>query len=142
MSSGPVVRGRALAGQWLLTGFAVFEAKNVKQRRLIAAILREGRNSSKRRASPARRFSRRAAVARNSHGLSQPLADQLTLQHLRESNVPAHFVFAYKRTGLLVTVENEACMSTSDLGRWNAAVLEYFRIERRKKAGPASGTLH
>ena len=120
----------------------MFEAKNVKQRRLIAAVLRERRKSSRKRASLARRFPRHAAVASNSHGLSQPLADQLTLQHLRESDVPAHFVFAYKRTGLLVTVENEACMSTSDLRRWNAAVLEYFQIERRKKAGPASGTLH
>jgi hypothetical protein len=123
-------------------GVAVLEAKNVKQRRLIAAILRERRKSSGKRASPALRFPRHAAVASKSHGLSQPMADQLTWQGLRDFDVPAHFVFAYKRTGLLVTVENEAFTSARDLRRWHAAMLEYFRIERRKKAGPASGMLH
>lgn len=70
------------------------------------------------------------------------MADQLTLLGLRELDIPAHFVFAYKRTGLLVTVENEASMSACDLRRWNAAVLEHFRIERQKEAGTADGTLH
>jgi hypothetical protein len=142
MISKPVVRGRAFAGQWPLTEFAVFETKNTKQRRLIAAILRKRRKSSRRRASPTQQFPHHAAIASNSHELSQPMADRLTLQDLRKFDIPAYFVFAYKRTGLLVTVETEASMSPCDLRCWHAAVLEYFRIERQKKAGTANGTLH
>jgi len=66
------------------------------------------------------------------------MADQLTLQGLRSFDIPAHFVFAYERPGLLVTVENEASMSACDLRRWHVAMLEYFRIERLKKVGIAS----
>ena len=80
-----------------------------------------------------------AAAGSNSREFSLSTADQLTAQSLRHFDVPAHFMFAYRRTGLPVTVENEASMSACDLRRWYAAMLEYFQIERAKKAGSASG---
>ena len=115
----------------------MLEAKNAKQRRLIAAILRERRKFSRKRASQAQRFPYHAAGE-----FSLSMADQLTVQSLRHFDVPAHFMFAYRRTGLLVTVENEASMSACDLRRWNKAMLEYFQIEGAKKAGSASGMFH
>ena len=69
-------------------------------------------------------------------------ADQLTLQSLRRFDVAPHFVFAYRKTGLLVTVENETFMSEADLMRWDAAMLEYFQIERKTKAGATSSMRH
>ena len=66
----------------------------------------------------------------------------LTLAMLRTSEVPAHFVFAYHKTGLLVTEETKYRFSGTELMCWDAAVLEYFRNERKNKAGAESAAVH
>jgi hypothetical protein len=66
----------------------------------------------------------------------------LTLAMLRTSEVPAHFVFAYHKTGLLVTEETKYHFSGTELMCWDAAVLEYFRNERKNKAGAESAAVH
>jgi hypothetical protein len=68
--------------------------------------------------------------------------DCLTLAMLRTSEVPAHFVFAYHKTGLLVTEETKYRFSGTELMCWDAAVLEYFRNERKNKAGAESAAVH
>ena len=68
--------------------------------------------------------------------------DCLTLAMLRTSEVPAHFVFAYHKTGLLVTEETKYRFSGTELMCWDAAVLEYFRNERKNKAGAESTAVH
>ena len=120
----------------------MFKAKNAKQRKLIAAILRERRKSSRKRSSREGGSVSFDAMAGNSGQAPKVSTDQLTLESLRNFDVAPHFVFAYRRTGLLVTVENETFMSEGDLMRWNAAMLEYFRIERQTKAGAASSLRH
>ena len=66
----------------------------------------------------------------------------LTLAMLRTSEVPAHFVFAYHKTGLLVTEETKYRFSGTELMCWDAAVLEYFRNERKNKTGAESAAVH
>lgn len=66
----------------------------------------------------------------------------LTLSMLRTFDVPAHFVFAYKKTGLLVTEETSYRFSDDELMCWDAALLEYFRSERQTKTGAGSAAVH
>ncbi len=66
----------------------------------------------------------------------------LTLAMLRTSEVPAHFVFAYHKTGLLVTEETKYRFSGTELMCWDAAVLEYFRNERKNKTGAENAAVH
>ncbi len=120
----------------------MFTAKKAKQQRLIAAISRERRKSSRKGSSREGASVLFDVMASNYGPVSEVSADQLTLQSLRHFDVAPHFVFAYRTTGLLVTVENETYMSEADLMRWDAAMLEYFRIERRTKAGATSSMRH
>jgi len=126
----------------VLWSFAVFTAKKAKQQRLIAAISRERRKSSRKVSSREGASVLFDVTASNSGPVSEVSADQLTLQSLRRFDVAPHFVFAYRKTGLLVTVENETFMSEADLMRWDAAMLEYFQIERKTKAGATSSMRH
>ncbi len=99
-------------------------AKNAKQRRLMAAVLREQENGSRKEFG---------------QGLN---SEQLTLEAVRSCNLPAHFAFAYQKTGLLITADRERQAAAEDLKRWHAALLEYFDREREGKVGAVSRLLH
>ncbi len=66
----------------------------------------------------------------------------LTFSAIRRSKISAHFAYAYRKTGLLITVENERKASGEDLKRWHAALVEYFDREREGKVGAVSRLLH
>ncbi len=89
---------------------------SAKQRRLIAAFLREQKKAARKEFGPV------------------PDSEQLTLEVVRNSDLPAHFAFAYERTGLLITAENEGKASTEDLKRWHADARIF-----RSRAGSESG---
>jgi len=97
---------------------------SAKQRRLMAAFLREKKKGL------GKEFGR---------GLN---SEQLTLEAVRSCNLPAHFAFAYEKTGLLITGENERKATAEDLKRWHAALLEYFDREREGKVGAVSRLFH
>ncbi len=118
---------------------------NAKQQRLIAAVLREQKKAFR------KKFGRDPQP--NESGLGDPSGDQpahltgtrqggLTLRAIRYFDVPSHFAFAYEHTGLIVTAENMDTMSTGDLRRWDAAIGEYFQMERLTKAAGASTLTH
>jgi hypothetical protein len=69
-------------------------------------------------------------------------SEQLTLEAVRNSDLPAHFAFAYEKTGLLITAEIEGKASAEDRKRWRAAPLEYFDREQEAKVGAVSCLLH
>ncbi len=97
---------------------------SAKQRRLMAAFLREKKKATRKEFGPVLD------------------SDQLTLEAVRNSDLPAHFAFAYEKTGLLITAENEGKASAEDLRRWHAALLEYFDREQEAKVGAVSRLLH
>ncbi|MFY9641030.1 MAG: hypothetical protein WA384_07585 [Rhodomicrobium sp.] len=97
---------------------------SAKQRRLMAALLRERKKGSR------KEFWQR------------PNSEELTLEAVRNSNLPGHFALAYEKTGLLITAENEGKASAEDLRRWHAALLEYFDREQEAKVGAVSRLLH
>ncbi len=59
--------------------------------------------------------------------------EELTFQAIRRSELPAHFAYAYRKTGLLITADanNKNAMRLEDLKRWDAALGEYFEMRRR-----------
>ncbi|KAB2919904.1 MAG: hypothetical protein F9K29_03305 [Hyphomicrobiaceae bacterium] len=52
------------------------------------------------------------------------------LAALRKAGAPPQVIFAYRRTGLLVTESTKALISPDRLAEWDSAIDEYFRLER------------
>lgn len=49
-----------------------------------------------------------------------------TMLHvLREAKVPPEFIYAFEKTGRLVTAENAKHLNEDELAEWDAAVAEY-----------------
>lgn len=48
-----------------------------------------------------------------------------TVEALRAAGVRPALIYAYERTGLLVTSENRRLMSAADLDEWEDAIAEY-----------------
>jgi hypothetical protein len=44
---------------------------------------------------------------------------------MRSADIKPEFVYAYERTGLLVTLDNRHLFSAADLDEWDDAVAEY-----------------
>ena len=116
---------------------------SAKQRRLIAAIVRERRKAFQR--ENGRGLSPGTLLFEPEAGQPADCNGDIELQGsttLRNANLPAHFLFAYDKTGLMVTAENITQMSLDSLRRWDAAIAEYFQCERQGKAGSTSRLLH
>ena len=50
---------------------------------------------------------------------------------LREANVRPEIIYAYQKTGRLVTEENSQLLSAEELAEWDAAVDEYRRNSKQ-----------
>ena len=74
--------------------------------------------------------------------LSHHQAEELLVRSLRVANAPAPFIYAYKKTGLLVTDENIDRLKMDQLKRWDQAVAEYFKLEREAMGTTADAALH
>ncbi len=56
-----------------------------------------------------------------------------TLRAMRESGFPPEFIYAYEKTGFLVSEDGYKAMRPEDRREYDAAIDEYFRLEKRKK---------
>jgi hypothetical protein len=52
-----------------------------------------------------------------------------TVEAMRAAGVPPALVYAYERTGLIVTRENRSLMSAADLDEWDDAIAEYRELQ-------------
>ncbi len=48
-------------------------------------------------------------------------------QHMKAAKLDPVFIYAFERTGLMVTEANSHLLSAEDLAEWEAAVREYCR---------------
>src|SRR4051812_15568956 len=67
-----------------------------------------------------------------SHGDQRLLSDEevaklkaATVETMRAAGIAPALVYAYERTGLIVTRENRTLMSAADLDEWEDAIAEY-----------------
>jgi len=114
---------------------------NPKQKRLVTALLREQKKAFQKTGRDAFRggpfhFSLEPTP------LSGEDTELLTLKAMRSAPIPAHFAFAYEKTGLIITAENIGRMSAANLERWESAITQYFQMERQAKGGATSALLH
>ena len=53
------------------------------------------------------------------------------LEAMKRANIPPEIIFAYLKTGLLLSEENAASYSPDVRAEWQAAIDEYFRLEQQ-----------
>jgi hypothetical protein len=51
---------------------------------------------------------------------------------MRAAGIPPELVYAYERTGLIVTRENRTLMSAADLDEWEDAIAEHHENMNKK----------
>jgi len=61
--------------------------------------------------------------------LSEKKIEDEMVAVLENVGVGPQIIYAYKKTGLLLTAENESLVSTQDIAEWDAAIDEYFDLE-------------
>lgn len=52
-------------------------------------------------------------------------------QAMKEAGVPPQFIYAWQKTGMLVSEQNYSQFSKADLREWNRAIQEYFDLPER-----------
>lgn len=81
----------------------------------------------------------RNATAKQAEQPHRPLEHKIrdTMLHvLREAKVPPEFIYAFEKTGRLVTAENAKHLNEDELAEWDAAVAEYRgqnKVRRRSR---------
>jgi integrase len=69
--------------------------------------------------------------------ISEEALRQATLTAMRKAGIPPHLIYAYERTGYLLTAENMKLVPHAARAEWNAAIEEYLAME-----AAASGEKH
>ena len=54
------------------------------------------------------------------------------VQAMKQAGLNPAIVYAFEKTGLLVTEENQDMLSDSDLAEWEAAIREYEALEEEE----------
>jgi hypothetical protein len=62
--------------------------------------------------------------------------EHLTVQAMKQAGIAPAIIYAYEKTGRLVTEANQDLLSEADLAEWGAAIEEYEK-KRRKKQKPS-----
>src|SRR4051812_39019040 len=55
------------------------------------------------------------------------------VEDLKAAGLDPAFIYAFEKTGLLVTEQNQHLIPEKDLAEWDAAIEEYERKERRQE---------
>ena len=63
------------------------------------------------------------------HSLPSSAAQRLLLQAMLETNTPPQIVYAYCRTGFVVSDKNRCALPQDRLSLWDTAINEYFAFE-------------
>ncbi|WP_290748176.1 hypothetical protein [Amaricoccus sp.] len=58
------------------------------------------------------------------------------LKAMISSGLPAHLIYAYQKTGLVVSEEGYKNISPEDRAAYNSAIDEYFAIEKASSSNP------
>jgi hypothetical protein len=67
------------------------------------------------------------------HSLPSTAAQRLLLQAMLETNTPPQIVYAYCRTGFVVSGKHRDALPQERLSQWDTAILEYFAFGDRAR---------
>jgi hypothetical protein len=62
--------------------------------------------------------------------------EHMTVQAMREARLDPALIYAYEKTGRLVTEDNQQLLSEADLAEWDAAIEEYEMKHHKKQKPP------
>jgi SEC-C motif len=62
--------------------------------------------------------------------------EHLTVEAMKKAGLDPAVIYAYEKTGRIVTEENQHLLSEADLGEWDAAIEEYEMKHRKKQEPP------
>jgi hypothetical protein len=62
--------------------------------------------------------------------------EHLTVQAMKQAGIDPAIIYAYEKTGRLVTEDNQHLLSEADLDEWQAAIEEYDMKHRKRKQPP------
>jgi hypothetical protein len=66
-------------------------------------------------------------------GIDPEAAEEGIIEAMFKSNIDPELIYAYQKTGLMVTEFNEALIPDVDLQEWDAAINEFRLLERTRK---------
>jgi len=55
------------------------------------------------------------------------------LDVMKAADLPGHLVYAWEKTGLMVTEDNRVLLSKKDLREWDEAIEEYWRLHPEER---------
>jgi hypothetical protein len=64
--------------------------------------------------------------------LSEEKVTQTIIDGMVKAGIPAKTIYAYRKTGILLTTANQHLVSEADLKAWNDAINEYERLTSQK----------
>ena len=59
-----------------------------------------------------------------------------TVEAMKEAGIDPAIIYAYEKTGRLVTEDNQHLLPEADLAEWDAAIEEYEAMHRKKQKPP------
>ena len=62
--------------------------------------------------------------------------EPMTIQAMKAAGIDPAVIYAYEKTGRLVTEDNQHPLSEADLDEWQAAIEEYDMKHRKRKKPP------
>jgi hypothetical protein len=62
--------------------------------------------------------------------------EHMTVQAMKEAGIDPAIIYAYEKTGRLITEDNQHLLSEADLDEWNAAIEEYETRDRKPPEFP------
>jgi hypothetical protein len=62
--------------------------------------------------------------------------EHMTVQAMKAAGIDPAIIYAYEKTGRLVTEDNQHLLSEADLDEWQAAIEEYEMKHRKRKKPP------
>jgi hypothetical protein len=65
--------------------------------------------------------------------------EHMMAEDMKAAGIDPAIIFAFEKTGRLVTEDNQHLIPENDLAAWDAAIQEYEEKHRRPGGGPAGG---
>lgn len=71
--------------------------------------------------------------------INDEVVDQLFLEAMHRAQVDPAIIYAYQKTGRIVTRENRRFLSREDLAEWRGAIAEWRHLHGGGRTGSADG---
>lgn len=68
--------------------------------------------------------------------MTEEYLTEIMVDGMKKAGTPAHLIFAFRKTGLILTEDTYRMADTDVKDEWDAAMLEYFSMDERSMDMP------